>query len=607
MKTFLRILAAGGPYTWLLPRYLGATLMNVIFSTIKISTLIPVLQVLFDEDTLKETYEAPTFAWSLGYARDLFYYHFSEYLEVHGRLSALYIICGIVIATFFISNVFGFIASITMNRIRIRVITNLRQKLFGNILQLDLAQFTASRKGDIMARTTTDVQQLETSVVGVFYIFFRDPLFVIGYFVALMLISPELTWYTLAIVPLSAVLISFLTKRMRGSARKSQDVLSTITSLLDETIFGIRIVKSFSAARYAYDRFAEAIHRYGSYDYRIAMSRSLAHPTSEFLGAIFMSLVLIKGGVMVFDGELTGSTFIGFLLLFSQVLNPAKSISKAIGELPRGLAAGHRVFQLMDTEPKIKNVPRANPIKHLEKGFRFENVSFAYEEGSEVLRDVSFEINKGEMVALVGRSGGGKSTIADLLARFYDPSEGTVYLDDTNLKDLAIDDLRSLMGNVTQESILFNDSIFNNIAFGNPQAAEEEVWKAARVANALEFIEKLPEGLHTTIGDRGTKLSGGQRQRLTIARAVFKNPPFLILDEATSSLDSHSEQLVQEAIFNLIRNRTSLIIAHRLSTIQKADRILVVEKGEIVEEGTHQQLIHRGGLYHELTEIQSFD
>jgi subfamily B ATP-binding cassette protein MsbA len=341
--------------------------MNVIFSTIKISTLIPVLQVLFNEEALEKSYEAPAFAWSLGYARDFFYFHFSNYLHEYGRLSALYLICGLVISTFFISNVFGFIASITMNRIRIRVITNLRKKVFENILRLDLAQFTASRKGDIMARTTTDVQQLETSVVGVFYIFFRDPLFVIGYFVALVFISPELTLYTLAILPLSAGLISFLTKRMRRSARRSQDTLSSITSLLDETIFGIRIVKSFAAARYAFDRFSKEIHRYGLYDYKIAFGRSMAHPTSEFLGTIFMSLVLIKGGVMVFEGELTAATFIGFLLLFSQVLNPAKSISKAVGELPRGIAAGQRVFELIDKVPTICNRPGAKVIKDVEK------------------------------------------------------------------------------------------------------------------------------------------------------------------------------------------------------------------------------------------------
>ncbi len=607
MKTFLRILAAGRPYTWTLPKYLVATLINVVFSTIKISTLIPVLQVLFDDEALSRATVEPNFEWTLTYGKEAFYYHFAGYLEAYGKLSALYVICAVIIASFLISNVARFIASLTMSRIRIRLITNLRKQLHDNILKLDLGQFTTTRKGDMIARVTTDVQQLETTVVDVFHVFIKDPLFVVGYFTALVMISPELTVYTIAIIPISGAFISFLTKRMRRSARQSQDALGQITSLLDETIFGIRVVKAFSATKYTSARFFKELLRYGKHDYRIALGRSLAHPTSEFLGAVFMTLILIKGGVMVFDGELTGSTFIGFFLIFSQVLNPAKAISNAVGSIPRGIVAGERVFQLIDKPSAVTNKAGAQMITSFENGFAFDRVSFEYEKGVEVLNDVSFEIRKGEVVALVGRSGGGKSTIADLLARFYDPTAGSIRLDDVDLRDLDIDSLRSLMGIVTQESILFNDSIFNNIAFGDTAASLEDVERAAKVANALEFIEQLPEGMHTLIGERGTKLSGGQRQRITIARAVFKNPPLLILDEATSSLDSQSEQLVQEAIFNLVKNRTSLIIAHRLSTIQNASRILVVDKGKVVEHGTHKELIDLGGLYKELTDIQSFD
>ncbi len=607
MKTFLRILAAGRPYTWTLPKYLVATLFNVVFSTIKISTLIPVLQVLFDDEALSSVTVKPTFEWSLTYGKEAFYFHFSGYLEEYGKLSALYVICAILLASFLISNVARFIASLTMSRIRIRLITNLRKQLHDNILKLDLGQFTTTRKGDMIARVTTDVQQLETTVMDVFHVFIKEPLFVVGYFTALLMISPELTIYTVAIIPVSGVFISFLTKRMRQASRQSQDALSQITSLLDETIFGIRVVKAFAATKYTSARFFKELLRYGKHDYRIAFGRSLAHPTSEFLGAVFMILILIKGGVMVFDGELTGSTFIGFFLIFSQVLNPAKAISNAVGSIPRGIVAGERVFQLTDQPSAVTNKEGAHVITSFSTGFAFDRVSFEYEKGVEVLNDVSFEIRKGEVVALVGRSGGGKSTIADLLARFYDPTSGSIKLDDVDLRDLEIDSLRSLMGIVTQESILFNDSIFNNIAFGDTDASVEDVERAARVANALEFIEQLPEGMQTLIGERGTKLSGGQRQRITIARAVFKNPPLLILDEATSSLDSQSEQLVQEAIFNLVKNRTSLIIAHRLSTIQNASRILVVDKGKVVERGTHKELIDLGGLYKELTDIQSFD
>lgn len=609
MRTFLRILQFGRPYTWIIPQYLFSTVLHAIFSVINISILIPVFQILFEEEsTRKSIDQLPDFQVSLAYFETLFYYHFGSIIESNGKISALYFICGVVICSFLLSNLFGFAASIITSKVRIRVISNMRSEVFKRVSKFDLSYFTTSRKGDVMSRITTDIQQVEASVVGALKVLIKEPLLIIGYFTVLFRMSVELTLYTLAIIPLSGGAISYLTKKLKRRAQLSQDSLSKMTSILDEVISGIRIVKAFAAQSYIVSKFDEEIRRYARHNYKMSVKQSLAHPVSEFLGVTFMSLVLIIGGTMVLkeDSELTGSAFVGFLLIFSQVLNPSKSISNAISNIQRGLVAGERVFELMDAHPKIENKHGAVEVNEIKTGFDLEKVSFAYDE-TKVLQDISFSIRRGEIIALVGPSGGGKSTIADLVPRFYDPTEGKIVLDGVDIKELELNSIRKLMGIVSQESILFNDSILKNIAFGKPEATEEEVSEAARIANAHDFIIKLEQGYHTLIGERGMKLSGGQRQRISIARAILKNPPFLILDEATSALDSQSEHLVQEAIFNLMKNRTTLVIAHRLSTIKSANEILVIENGRIPERGDHEALLSKNGLYKKLFDMQSFD
>jgi len=395
-----------------------------------------------------------------------------------------------------------------------------------------------------------------------------------------------------------------LAGRLKKRARKSQETVGKINSELDETLTGMRVIKAFVAEKHMKSKFMSEVVRYGRHIFKLAAKQNLAQPVSEVLGIGAACIIIYMGGGMVFSGEIQSSVFIGFLLLFSQVLPPAKAFAGAFSNVQRGIASGERVFEIIDSEYKIKEVERAIEIDTLDEGLKFDNVSFAYEEKT-VLKDVSFDLSKGKIVALVGPSGGGKSTVSDLIPRFYDPNVGTITLDGKDLKNYKISSLRRMIGVVTQESILFNDSIKNNITFGQ-QSTDEEVKAAAKNANAHEFIEALENGYETTIGERGSKLSGGQRQRLSIARALLKNPPILILDEATSALDSESEKLVQEAIYKLMQNRTTLVIAHRLSTIQNADEILVLKEGEIIQRGNHESLLQEGGLYKKLTDMQSF-
>lgn len=607
MRTFLRILSYGKPYSRTLPQYIVVTFLHTIFSVVNISILIPIFQVLFEEQTITVTQE-PNFNFSIGYFQELFYFHFGNVILQEGRLAALYFVTGVVVASFLMSNLFGVLSDLITAMVRIKVISNLRTAAFEKVSRFDMSYFTAQRKGDLVSRITTDVQQIESTVVGALKALIKEPLLIIGYFVVLFRMSVELTLYTLAIIPLSGASISYITKRLRHKARMAQGALADMTSNLDETISGIRIVKAFAARTYVVRKFREEVDKYARHNFKMSVRHSFAHPISQFFGVLVLALILLIGGSMVLtaDPTLSGSTFIGFLVIFSQVLNPAKSFSNAISNIQRGLVSAERIFELVDATPKIENKANARPVDGFSKGFSFENVSFSYDQ-KPVLTNISFEIPKGKIIALVGPSGAGKSTIADLLPRFYDVSEGSIHLDGINIKDLDLDGLRRLMGVVTQESILFHDTVFKNIAFGKPEATLEEVQAAAKVANAFEFIEELESGFETVIGERGTKLSGGQRQRISIARAVLKNPPILVLDEATSSLDSKSEKLVQDAIFRLMENRTTLVIAHRLSTIQKASEILVVEGGKIVQRGIHENLMLEDGLYRHLTEMQSFD
>lgn len=607
MKTYLRILSFARPFGLLAPQYLIYAVLHVVFSVINFAVMIPLLDVLFGNLEAVDAMVEPVFSFSLDYFINLFKYYFNSIILNEGKLYALYFICILVVAATLLSNLFKYLANIVLALIKINVITNLRTKFFDSIMGFDLSYFTSSRRGDIISRGTSDVLEVENSVVSTFTVIIKEPLMIIGLFATLFWMSAELTVYTLILFPISGLLISQILKRLKSSAVGMQESLGHISNVLDEAIGGMRVVKAFAAERYMKKKFNDKIDNYSKFNFSIAKTYNLAPPTSEVLGAVTLALLLLIGGQLIFNDEssLTASQFIGFLVIFSQILPPAKSLANSFSNINKGIASGERVFKLMDQVAGIQSKPEGLDGSEIQGAIKFENVSFAYEE-KKVLQNIDFEIPKGKIMALVGPSGGGKSTIADMVPRFYDPMEGRILMDNQDLREFQISELRKNMGVVTQESILFNDTVFNNISFGKPEASLDEVIEAAKIANAHEFVEKMEDGYETLVGERGAKLSGGQRQRLSIARAVLKNPPILIMDEATSALDSQSEKLVQEAINKLMQNRTTLVIAHRLSTIQNANEILVIDEGKIVEKGTHTSLMSDGGLYKKLTEMQSF-
>ncbi len=609
MKTYLRILSFAKPYRRFIPQYLLFASLSILFGLINLTLLIPLFEVLFnqvDETMLTEMRNAPAFSLSVDYVINTFNYYFLAIVDTRGKVGALTFVCGIIVISVFLSNLFRYVSGLTLAKIRASVIQKLRMRIFDQVSQLHLGYFTNEQKGDIMSRMTNDVQEVENSVVNTLKVAFRDPATIIGYFAVLLLMSPQLTVFVLLVLVLSGVIISQINKRLKKKATESQESLGRIVGILDEVLSGMRIVKAFNARPLIQHTFEKEVQHYARTNVAMARKQELASPTSEFLGVTVVAGILLFGGILVLnnDSSLSASEFITYIIIFSQMLNPARSITNAISSIQRGLASGERIFRIVDTQPQIVEKENARPLPAFEREIRFENISFAYEDEL-VLQNINLTLEKGKTIALVGPSGGGKSTLADLLPRFYDPTEGNIFLDDVPLDEYQIKALRQHMGIVTQESILFNNTIFNNITFGKPDATEEEVVQAAKIANAHEFILETPEQYQTVVGERGSKLSGGQRQRISIARAVLKNPAILVLDEATSALDSESERLVQEALTHLMQNRTSLVIAHRLSTIQHADEIVVVQQGRIVERGTHLELVEEGGLYRKLTQMQT--
>jgi subfamily B ATP-binding cassette protein MsbA len=458
-----------------------------------------------------------------------------------------------------------------------------------------------------MSRITNDVQEIENSITLALEVAFRDPLTIILSFVYLFIVSPNLTLFTLILLPVAGTIITIIARKLRKTAKITQEVLGRIVNETEEMISGLRIIKAFNATRYINRQFRNETGHYARTYISLSKKRELASPLSEFVGVIFVAGIVVYGGSLILNQEsvLDASGFLTYIVIFAQVLNPAKNISKAVAQVQRAIVSGERIFKIIDTKPAIKNIKDPVRIDSFEKEIQFREVSFSYE-NAPVLKKINLKIPKGKTIALVGPSGGGKSTLADLIPRFYDIDEGELLLDGIPIGNIELQSLRNLLGIVTQESILFNDTIFNNIAFGLENIKEEEVVRAARISNAHDFIMQMENGYYTNIGERGSKLSGGQRQRISIARAVLKNPPILILDEATSALDSESEKLVQEALNNLMKNRTAIVIAHRLSTIQNADKIIVIQDGSILEVGTHQELLRNDRLYKKLSEMQSF-
>lgn len=547
----------------------------------------------------------PNFAVSEEYFRDLLNYglysYFGASYNVKDILVALALMTVVVV---FLASTFRYIAQRLIENLRIRTLQKIRDTVFDKVIHLQVSFFTASRKGDIISRITSDIQTVQYCVTSTLQIFFKEPFLIIGFVAYMIFISPKLTLFTIVVLPVIAFSIGYIVKKLRHSATQGQEAFGEIVSTLDESLGSIKTIKAYNATTYVSDKFKAQDTLYSKIQRYIAARQQLASPMSEFLGVGSMAIILIFGGNMILSGELEAAAFFSYLAAFSQVTRPVRSIADAFGLINQGIASGNRVFELIDTPVEIKDKSDAVELEKFEGGIEFSNVSFSYEE-REVLHEVSFTIPKGQTVALVGPSGGGKSTLSDLIPRFYDPQTGVVKLDGRDLRDYKIESIRSYMGIVSQETILFNDTIEGNIRMGNLAAPYEAVVEAARVANALEFIEQTDLGFQTNIGDRGTKLSGGQRQRLSIARAVLRNPEILILDEATSALDTESERLVQDSLSKLLSGRTSLVIAHRLSTIQNADKIVVVDGGKVVEQGSHTELMERGGLYRKLIEMQN--
>lgn len=587
--------------------YAFFVLLSVVFSAINITLLIPLLEILFLSEGTPEVVKHPgDFRLSIEYGTSLFDYYFTDIILNKGKRDALLFVCLTVFASVLFTNIFRYVSAMIMARIRLDILKYLRVDIYGKITAMHLGYFTDQRKGDLMSRVTNDVQEVEVSILNSPKTLFREPVTIIVYFIFLFYISFNLTIFTLIILPVAGGAMAEIVRRLKKRAVQSQESLGRILNILDETLGGMRIIKAFTAENYVQKKVDVETDYYRHVNLSYSKKKELASPVSEFLGISIFLIILFYGGSLVLNetSELTPEEFLAYLALFSQIISPAKAFSQGLSGVQKGIVSADRIFSVVDSTPAIVDSPLVVELKEFTESIEFKNVGFAYHEEM-VLRNINISIRKGETVALVGQSGGGKSTLADLLPRFYDPTEGEILLDGKPLPKYTIQSLRKHLGIVTQESILFNDTVFNNIAFGMENAEMAEVEQAARVANAHAFISELPEGYETNIGERGMKLSGGQRQRLSIARAVMKNPPILILDEATSALDSESERLVQDALSRLMENRTSLVIAHRLSTIQHADRIVVIQDGKIIEQGTHSELLAADGTYKKLSSMQN--
>ena len=607
MKNYLRLLRLVTGYKPYALLNILCNVLSVIFSLFSLTMVAPFLNVLFSQG---QTYTEMPWAFSVKVLLNNFNYHLSQYVAEHGKLEALSVISGLVVVMFLLKNLFRYLGMYFMAPIRTGVVRDLRNELYGKVLVLPLSYFSNERKGDIMARMTNDVQEIEWSIMQSLEVIFREPLTVILFLTTMVLMSPQLSLFVFVLLPIAGILIGQIGKSLRRTSGKSQEQMGNLLSNIEETLGGLRIIRAFTAEEFSFEKFRENNNRFRKLQKRLYRKRDLSSPLSEFLGAVVLVIVMYFGGRLVLsaDATLDPSVFIAFIAIFSQLIPPAKAFTEAYSNVQRGLASAERINKILDAEVTIRNRPGAVAIESFKDRIAYRDVSFAYHQGGTgwVLKHISLEVPRGKTIALVGQSGSGKTTLVDLLPRFYELEQGSITIDGQDIRSLTLESLRGLMGIVNQESILFNDTVFNNIAFGMPDATLEDVTRAATIAHAHEFIAHLPEGYQTNIGDRGGKLSGGQRQRIAIARAILKNPPILILDEATSALDTESERLVQDAITRLMENRTVLVIAHRLSTIQHVDEIVVMQQGEIIERGRHADLLARGGVYKKLYDLQVF-
>lgn len=608
MKSLKKILKYVIPYWRYALLNIFSNLFSVVFSLASFAFFLPIINMLFTAETFPESAPEINFM-DFDTLKENFYYYSGRMIEKFGPIDTLLYISIMILGLYFLKNFFRYMGMFFIAPIRNGVVRDLRNEMYNKVLILPLSYFSEQRKGDIISRMSSDVLEVEWSILSSLEAIFREPLTIVMFILALFFLSPTLTLFVLILLPISAIVIGLIGRSLKRSSEKGQKKLGSILSIIEETIGGLRIIKGFTAINYANKKFQENNRVYTRLMIGLYRKRDLSSPLSEFMGITVVISILYFGGKLIIgeNASIDAATFLVYIGIFSQILPPSKSISAAFYNVQKGAASVERIEAVLDAEEKILQKENAIAKKDFQNEITYQNLSFSYINNTTVLKNINLTIKKGQTIALVGASGGGKSTLVDLLPRFYDPQNGKISIDGIDIKDLIIDDLRSLLGIVTQESILFNDTVFNNIALGvEDKVKEEDVISAAKIANAYDFIMQMDAGFQSNIGDRGLKLSGGQRQRLSIARAVLKNPPILILDEATSALDTESERMVQDALEKLMKNRTSLVIAHRLSTIKNADEIVVVDKGEIAERGTHQQLLERQGVYARLHSMQVF-
>lgn len=611
MKPLQRILNFAKPHQ----KYLyGSIIFNILYSALNIfsvATMLPILGLMFGTmeriDTSKEPVYSGKFAEVFSYAKDWAYYEIQKSIDVYGAAKILAILCGVTAFAFLLRNLFRYLGAFLLVNYRVGITKDLRTAMYNKFLKLPVSFFTEKRKGDMMSRISNDIGAVESGIMGSLVDVVNAPFMIISSLVTLFLLSPKLTLFSLLVFPVMGWLISAVGKSLKRHATSAQEELGNLFSLVDETLKSSKVIKIFNADKILKNRFNSTTDNWKRYSIAMSRRREMASPMSEFLGSVTILLITWFAGIQILNEKtMDPETFLVFIAMFFQILEPAKKLSNAFSSIQGGMASLDRVSEVLDYDLKVEEIAYPKAISGLNDKIEFKNIGFYYDKDNVILKDFSLTLPKGKTIALVGQSGSGKTTIANLLTRFYDVSEGEILVDGVNIKELSLEQYRNLLGMVTQESVLFNDSVYNNILMGKPDATREEVISAAKVANADAFISQLPEGYDTTIGDDGNKLSGGQKQRVSIARAVLKNPPIMILDEATSALDTESERLVQLALENMMENRTSLIIAHRLSTIQKADLIVVMERGNIVEQGTHQELLTQNGIYKKLVDLQNF-
>lgn len=598
------------PYRWQVAANLFFNVLSTILSLFSFATIIPVLQILFGLSEAEVVYmplsSAATMQEMLNVLKNNLYYFLQAQIDTNGAQYVLLLLGACLVLLTGFKCLTAWLANYFMVPIRTGVLRDLRAQLYKKVVSLPIGFFTEERKGDVMSRMTNDVNEVEASIMSTLDMLFKDPIMILVYLITLFTISWQLTLFVLILLPIAGFLIGRIGRSLKRASTNGQEQNAEILTQIDETLGGLRVVKAFNAESKLTQRFLNLINATRATFNRINRRYYLAHPVSEFFGTALIAILLWFGGTLILGehSNIDAATFIYYLVIFYSIINPAKDLSKATYGIRRGMASLERIDKILNTESSIRNIEKPKQLTEFQSVIRYENVSFSYQSDRPVLQHINLDIHRGQTIALVGQSGSGKTTMADLLPRFYDPIAGRITIDGVDIREVKTFDLRALMGNVNQEAILFNDTFYNNITFGVESATMEEVRKAARIANADDFIMATPDQYQTTIGDRGSRLSGGQRQRISIARAILKNPPILILDEATSALDTESEKLVQEALENLMKDRTTLVVAHRLSTIRNADLICVLHEGQIVEQGTHDELLAKNGYYRRLIEMQ---